>query len=142
MTTQLFRDVPDAQRQPWVFAATMFSALGVLALVVAGIGLYALIAYGVAQRMHELGIRVALGAQRRNIIELIVSRGLAFAAVGTLMGWVLALAAGKLVEPLLFRESPRDPAVFAGVTLLVLLVAVVASTVPARRAAQADRMRR
>jgi ABC-type antimicrobial peptide transport system permease subunit len=138
VTTQVFRETVDEKRAPWAFGATMFTVLGVLALLVAAVGLYALIAYGVAQRMHELGVRVALGAQRRHIMTLIISRGLAFAATGAAMGVAAALVAGRAAAGLLFRESPRDPVVFVAVTILMLLVATIASAVPARRASHAD----
>jgi predicted permease len=126
------------ERAPWRFGATMFLAFGLLALVVAGIGVYALIAYGVAQRMHELGVRVALGAQAADVIRLVVGQGVAFALVGLLMGSGLAFAAARWVQPLLFQESARDPAVFGAVSVLLLAVAVVACAVPAARASRAD----
>jgi len=116
----------------------MFLAFVLLALVVAGIGVYALIAYGVAQRMHELGVRVALGAQAADVIRLVVGQGVAFAVLGLLVGGGLAFLAARWVQPLLFQESARDPAVFGTVSVLLLGVAVVACAVPAARASRAD----
>jgi ABC-type antimicrobial peptide transport system permease subunit len=136
-TKPLSRQI-DQQRSPWRFGATMFVAFGLLALVVAGIGVYALIASGVAQRMHELGVRVALGAQAADVIGLVVGQGVAFALVGLLMGGTLAFLAARWVQPLLFQESARDQAVFAAVSVLLLAVAVIACAVPAARASRAD----
>jgi predicted permease len=128
----------DLQRAPWQFGATMFMVFGLLALVVAGIGLYALIAYGVAQRMHELGVRVALGAQAADVVRLVVGQGVSFALVGLLAGGALAFVAARWVQPLLFQESARDPAVFGAVTVALLSVALIACAVPAVKASRAD----
>jgi predicted permease len=132
------RDVVVAQRRSWQFGATMFVAFGVLALAVAALGLYSVIAYNVAQRTHELGVRVALGAQAGDVARLVVGQGVRLAAAGVGVGGALALATGRLVEPLLFKESSRDPAVYAAVATLMLIVAFIASAVPARRASRAD----
>ena len=126
------------QERPWRFGADMFLALGVLALVLAAIGLYSVIAYQVAQRTHELGVRVALGAGTGNVLRLVVGEGLRFAAVGILIGGAIAFAAGRWVRPLLFGVSPHDPLVFGGVTAALLAVAAAASAIPALRAAKVD----
>lgn len=128
----------DAQQRSWRIGATMFVAFGVLALIVAAVGLYGVIAYNVAQRMHELGVRVALGAQPGNIVTLVVAQAMQFALAGVVLGAVFALAAGRWLQPLLFHQSAKDPAVYGAVTALLLIVAVVASAVPALRAAKAD----
>ena len=93
----------------------MFSVFGALALVLAAIGLYSVIAYNVTQRTHEMGVRVALGAQARDVIRLIVSEGLRIVLPGVALGAVLALLAGKWIAPLLFQVSPKDPPVLVGV---------------------------
>ena len=93
----------------------MFVAFGSLALVLAAIGLYSVIAYNVAQRTHELGVRVALGAQAGDVVRLVVSGGIRLAGIGVAIGTLVALWAGKWVKPLLFEVSPRDPIVFAAV---------------------------
>jgi ABC-type antimicrobial peptide transport system permease subunit len=134
-------DVLGEQTQSWTVGATMFLAFGLLALVLAAVGLYSVIAYNVAQRMHELGVRVALGAGVRDLVRLVVRQGLAVAAVGVVLGGGIALAAGGMVKPLLFNQSPRDPIVFGLVTLTLLAVAVAASLIPARRAAKVDPMK-
>ena len=88
--------------------------------------------------MHELGIRVALGAQRRAVVGLVVSQSIRFALLGAALGAVLALLAGRWLQPLLFRQSATDPIVYAGVSATMLIVALVACGVPGVRAARAD----
>jgi putative ABC transport system permease protein len=110
----------------------------VLALIVAAVGSYGVIAYSVAQRMHELGVRIALGAQRRDVARLVLGLGVRFALAGVLLGSALALTVAPWIEPLLFQQSARDPAVFGGVATLLVAVALVASAVPAMRAMHAD----
>ncbi|HXD22800.1 MAG TPA: FtsX-like permease family protein, partial [Gemmatimonadaceae bacterium] len=138
LTVVPLSDLLDAQRRSWDLGATMFVGFGLLALIVAAVGLYSVIAYNVAQRMHELGVRVALGARPENILRLIVSQGLGFALAGVGIGTALSLAGGRWLQPLLFRQSARDPYVYALVAAALLVVAVAASAVPALRAAKAD----
>ncbi len=138
VTVRPLRELVDAQRRSWQFGATMFVAFGALALLVAAVGLYGVIAYNVAQRMHELGVRIALGAQAGDVIRLVVSQGLRFALTGIAVGATLAFFAGTWLQPLLFQQSARDPLVFGGVATLLLAVALLASLFPARKAAQAD----
>jgi predicted permease len=128
----------DAQRRPWRLGAAVLSAFGVLALIVAAVGSYGVIAYSVAQRMHELGVRIALGAQRRDVARLVLGLGVRFALAGVLLGNALALTVAPWIEPLLFRQSARDPALFGAVATLLVAVALVASAVPAIRATHAD----
>ena len=118
----------------------MFLAFGALAVVLAAIGLYSVLAYNVAQRTHELGVRAALGADQRDLVGMVVREALAFGATGIATGALLALAAGRWVGPLLFRESPRDPVVFGAVAALLFAIAAAASFVPSRRAAGVDPM--
>ena len=126
------------RQRSWEFGATMFVAFGALALVLAAIGLYSVVAYAVAQRTHELGIRIALGASIGDVIRMIVVQGVAFALAGIVLGGVIAFWAGKWVEPLLFSQKARDPIVFAGVALVLLVVAVAATLRPALRATRVD----
>jgi ABC-type transport system, involved in lipoprotein release, permease component len=116
----------------------MFVAFGALALLLAAIGLYSVIAYNVAQRTHEMGVRIALGAQVRDVVRLVVIDGVRLGAIGLVIGTMIALASTRWVKPLLFEESPRDPAVFVLVTAVLLGVTVAASWIPARRAAKVD----
>jgi predicted permease len=128
----------DPNLQSWRFGATMFVAFGGLALVLAAIGLYSMIAYDVAQRTRELGVRIALGSSVGRVLRLIVTGGLRLVAVGVLAGTALAFWASRWMETLMFRQSARDPLVFAAVGLLLLAVSVIASMVPAWRAARVD----
>ena len=136
-TTPLAQVIGD-QTRSWRLGASMFSAFGLLALVLAAVGLYSVIAYNVAQRTHELGVRVALGAQRADVLKLIVSEGLRLSIAGAVIGTVIALGAGRWLAPLLFDLSPRDPAVYIAVALVLLSVSTLASWLPARRAAAVE----
>ena len=129
--------VAGAQRS-WRLGATMFVAFGVLALVVAAVGLYGTIGFNVAQRLHELGVRVALGAQRANVVALVVRESLVFALAGGALGIMVAFVGGRWIEPLLFRQSARSPVIYAAVSATMCAVALVASLLPAWRAARAD----
>ena len=138
VTTKPFIEIVNEQRRSWQLGATMFVAFGVLALVVAAVGLYGVIGYNVTQRMHELGVRVALGAQARDILRLVVGQGVRFALAGVALGTLLAYAASRWLEPLLFQQPARDPVVYTAVGAVLVLVALVASGAPAVRASRAD----
>ncbi len=140
VTVTPLSDVLGSETQSWRLGATMFTVFGLLALVLAAIGLYSVIAYDVAQRTHELGVRVALGAQMRDLMRLVLVEGLRVTLVGVGLGGAIALIVGPWVKPLLFEESPRDPAVFAVVAVALLGVAALASLIPARRAGRVDPM--
>jgi putative ABC transport system permease protein len=133
-----FGEIMGQQTQSWRLGATMFVAFGVLALVLAAVGLYSVIAYNVTQRQHELGVRVALGAKGPDVIRLVVTDGLKVVGVGVTVGLLVALWAGKFVQPLLFSVSPRDPSVFVLVATTLVGVAIAASWIPARRASRVD----
>jgi putative ABC transport system permease protein len=141
VTVTPFSEILGGETQSWKLGATMFTIFGLLALALAAIGLYSVIAYNVAQRAHELGVRMALGAQLQDVVRLVMREGLVLAATGVALGGGLALLVGRWVRPLLFRESPYDPAVFVAVAAVLLGVAGVASFLPARRAAGVDPMR-
>jgi ABC-type antimicrobial peptide transport system permease subunit len=132
------QEVVDDQSRSWRLGATLFAAFGGLAVVVAAIGLYGVINYTVAQRMHELGMRIALGARSSDILRLVLRQGVGFATAGVLVGLVLALVAGRWIEPLLYKQSSRDPAVLAGVCLIMIVAGIAASVIPAWRAVRAD----
>jgi putative ABC transport system permease protein len=138
VTATPLQDVIDPYQRAWRTGATMFVAFGGLALALAAIGLYSVIAYNVGQRMHELSVRVALGAQARDVVGLVVGQGIGLATVGITIGGVLGLWAGRWIAPLLFEQSPRDPVVFGAVAAVLLGVAIVASAIPAMRAARVD----
>jgi predicted permease len=122
----------------WELGATVFVAFGVLAMLLASIGLYSAISYNVTQRTHEMGVRRALGAQAADVIRLVMRQGVLLGGIGVVLGGVLAWFAGGGIEPMLFRVSARDPYVFAFVIVAMLAVAVAASFVPAWRAASVD----
>jgi ABC-type antimicrobial peptide transport system permease subunit len=132
------QEAVDDQSRSWRLGATLFVAFGGLAVVVAAVGLYGVIGYTVAQRMHELGMRIALGAQPGHIVKLVLKQGIGFAAGGVAIGLLLALFASRWIEPLLYKQSPRDPLVFIGVFTLMIVVGAVASAAPALRAIKAD----
>jgi putative ABC transport system permease protein len=132
------REMFDAKRRSWLVGATLFGGFGLLALLVAAVGLYGVIAYTVAQRMHELGVRIALGAPARDIVRLVVGQGARFAIIGFGVGSAIAFAASRWVQPLLFQQSARDPRVFGAVGVVLIAVALAASWIPALKATRAD----
>ena len=141
VTVTPFAQIMGNQTKSWQLGASMFTAFGILALVLAAIGLYSVIAYGVAQRTHELGVRMALGAQSRQVVEMVLREGLVLGAIGVAIGSAIALGAAKWIAPLLFDESARDPAVFALVGVSLIAVGAVASWLPAIRASRVDPVR-
>ena len=132
------QEAVDPQIKPWRIGATVFSLSGVLALLVAAIGIYSVMSYLVADRTHEIGVRLALGARRSDVANLILRGSLGMAALGVAVGSVVAIAASRFVEPLLFNESPRDPLVYVVVAGVLLLVAVCAGVIPTIRANKID----
>jgi predicted permease len=122
-------------------AAVLLTALGALALMLAASGLYSVMAYAVTQRSHEIGIRMAMGAQSFNVLSMIVRRGMLLAFGGVLAGMVVALMTRKIVAGMLTGISPADPGIMAASSVFVCLVALAASFLPARRATQVDPMR-
>ncbi len=138
VTVRPLEELVAGQRRSWQVGATMFVAFGVLALLVAAVGLYGVITYNVAQRMHELGVRIALGAQSADVVRLVVGQGVRFAVAGVGLGLALALLAARWIQPLLFQQSAQDPATYGMVAALLLTVALLASAFPAFRATRAD----
>jgi putative ABC transport system permease protein len=120
------------------FLAQLMGAYAALALLLAAVGLYGVMAYTVAQRTHEIGVRLALGAQPLDVLRMVLRRGLLLAWVGLLLGLAGALAVGRLLQSLLFKVSASDPLTLVAVAALLLLVAALASYGPARRATRVD----
>jgi putative ABC transport system permease protein len=126
------------QFRPWRIGVTMFGIFGAVALLLAIVGLYGVLAFRVSQRTHEIGVRIALGAERADIRRLVVGQGLRLGALGVGIGLGAALAAGQVLAALLFGVSARDPLVLATASGALLVVAVLASYLPARRATRID----
>jgi predicted permease len=126
---------------PQRVAAIVTGALGAIGLIMATIGLYGIISYSVNRRGREIGIRVALGARRGDVLGMVVREGMKLASIGVMIGLVLAAAATRLMASFLFNVSPLDWMTFAGMSALFLAIAFVSSYLPARRAAASDPMR-
>ncbi len=120
------------------FSMEMIGLFAVTALLLAGLGIYRVISYIVSTRTHEIGIRLALGAQSPNIMRMILRQGLRLAVAGAGVGFVGALIVSHLMAGLLYGVSPADPLTFAGVALLLIGVALLACYIPARRAIHVD----
>ena len=120
------------------FSVTLLSAFGLVAVALAAIGLYGVLAFIVAQRRREIGVRMALGAQPRDVIAGIMGQGLALAGIGVAVGIVLALAGTRLLSSMLFGISPTDTVTFVGVATLLVAIAAAASLIPALRASRVD----
>jgi ABC-type antimicrobial peptide transport system permease subunit len=118
---------------PLLLARTVVSYCGIFALCLSAIGVYSLLAFAVRMRAREIGIRMALGAPRNNVVALILRMGVQLAVAGVVIGSGAALALTRLVASLLFRVSPMDPTVILSVNLLLFAVALTASYLPARR---------
>ena len=131
-----FQDIIEPAMQPWTAGARMFLTFGGLALLLAAIGLYAVIAFAVAHRTQEIGIRIALGARMSNVLGLILADGLRVSLAGVLIGTVAALAASNHVGGLLFGVSPREPTVYGVVAVMMIVVSAAACISPALRAAR------
>jgi predicted permease len=128
----------EPQLRPWRIGASVFMLAGVLALCVAGIGIYSITSYLIADRRREIGVRLALGATGGDIVRLLFRGSVAMASVGVIAGLLIAASLGHLAEPLLFETSAREPSVFVAVALVLVMVAMLATVGPARRATRVD----
>ena len=120
------------------FAIRLVGGFAALALVLAAVGIYGVLAYLVGQRTHEIGIRMALGARRNEVVRMVIGRAIALAARGVALGGLAALIVGQIVAGMLFRVRPYDPITFIVVAVLLTLTAVIAAATPALRAARVD----
>jgi putative ABC transport system permease protein len=131
------RLMSEAVAQPR-FRTMLLGSFSAVALLLAGIGIYGVMAYSVTQRTQEIGIRMALGAQTRDVLQLVVRQGLTLTLIGIAAGLLGALAATRLIASLLFDVRPNDLMTFAAISALLALVALLACLVPARRAAKVN----
>jgi ABC-type antimicrobial peptide transport system permease subunit len=128
----------DATARQERLVALMSGFFGALALLLAGIGLYGIVAHAVSARRTEIGLRLALGAQRARIVSLVLRRVGVLIVAGLALGLAGSWWAARFIAPLLFQVEARDPTTFAGTAAVLLAVALLAAWVPARRAAQHD----
>ena len=131
-------ELVDLSRRSWHLGALLFTAFGLLAVIVAAVGLYGVIAYDVTQRRHEIGVRIALGARSSDVVAIVARQSLSFVVAAVGLGTLTALGASRWIQPLLYGESAKDPLAYAAVCVIMIAVAGVASVVPATRAAAVD----
>jgi putative ABC transport system permease protein len=129
-------DATETQR----ITTSLLGVFAVIALVLASIGIYGVMSYSVTQRTHEIGVRMALGAKRGDVVRMVLSQSMRVTLGGLAVGAVLGLLVTRFMKALLFGVRANDPAVFAGITLLLGAVAMLASLIPARRATKVDPM--
>jgi putative ABC transport system permease protein len=121
-------------------AANVLGSFGVLALILAAIGIYGVMSYVVAGRTREIGLRMALGAQLRHVRQLILRQGMMLAGIGLILGLAVVFVLARFLTSMLYGVSPSDPVTFVGISFLLAMVALLACYLPARRAARIDPM--
>ena len=140
VTVRSMDDIVGPELHQWQLGAALFSVAGILALIVAAVGIYSTMSYAVSQRRHEIGVRMALGAPRGSVARLVVAQGVRAVAAGIAVGVITALALGSLVRSLLYGVTPHDPTVLALTAVALVVTAIVACLIPAWRAARVDPM--
>jgi ABC-type antimicrobial peptide transport system permease subunit len=138
--TETMEQSLDDSTWPFRIFGTLFAAFGVAALFLASVGLYGVMSFSVRRRTTEVGIRMALGAEPRAVVGMILRQGLWQMGVGLLLGGGVALLVGRGIQILLFQVDPRDPFIFAAIAALLTCTGLVASFVPAARATRVDPM--
>ncbi len=132
--TRLIADSSKDRR----FHLLLFAGFAAIALALAAVGVYGVLSYAVTQRNNELGIRIAMGAETRDILTMVIRQGMFVTAIGLVIGVSLAFAVTRVMASLLYEIAPTDPITFAGVVLVLSLVALAASFFPARHATRVD----
>jgi predicted permease len=136
----LLQDRVDPQLKTWRIGAIMFSIFAVLAIVVAAVGLFSVVAYLVEQRRHELGIRIALGASASDVMGLVMRGVTWITAAGVIIGGIVGVIAGTMAQPLLYETTAREPALLGGLAAGLIVISLVASGIPAMRARKVEAM--
>ena len=137
---QVLSEMVSASLAPRRFVVTLLGVFAGLALLMAVIGLYGVISYSVTQRTQEIGIRMALGAQRSEVLGLVIRQGMQLAGIGAVIGLIVSLAFSRVIQSQLFQVSPFDPLTFTATALVLIAAALLACYVPARRATRVDPM--
>ena len=133
-------ELMTASVAPPRFRTVLVTIFALVGLLLAAIGIYGVMAYAVAERTHELGVRIALGAERRDVVRLVLGEAIVLAAAGVAVGVAGALATTRLIQSLLFGVTTTDATTFAGISVLLFATAIVASWIPTRRALRVDPM--
>ena len=136
--TQTVEDLLRTSVAPRKFNMMLLGIFAGVALVLAAVGLYGVMSYSVSWRTQEIGIRMALGANRTDVLGMVVRQGMTMTLIGLALGLVGVLALSRVMVGLLYGVSPTDPLTFTGVSIVLLIVALVACLVPARRATRVD----
>jgi putative ABC transport system permease protein len=138
LNVRTMEDVVSASLSPQRFTMLLLAAFAGLALLLAAVGIYSVISYSVSRRMHEIGIRISLGASRADVLRLVLRQGMMLAALGLVIGIICALALSRLMSAVVYGITASDPLTFVGVSLLLACVALLACYIPARRVMRID----
>jgi putative ABC transport system permease protein len=136
--TRTFEELLGQSVAPRRFNMWLLGIFASVALILAAVGLYGVMSYSVSWRIHEIGIRMALGANRSNVLRLVVRQGMTLTLIGLAVGLVGAFSLSRVLRSLLFGVTPTDPLTFAGVSAVLIIVALLACLIPARRATRVD----